>query len=98
MRWNVYIILCSDSTLYTGITTDLQRRFRQHASGRGAKYFRGRQPLQVVYLESGHTRSSAGSREVLIKNLSRTGKELLLASARNEISVSRKFAAKRNFP
>ena len=92
MTWDAYIILCSDDTLYTGITTDLQRRLGQHASGRGAKYFRGRQPVQVVYRESGHTRSSAGSREVAIKNLSRAEKELLIASKMNEINRPPKVA------
>lgn len=81
MSWHVYIILCTDNTLYTGITTDLQRRFEQHATGRGAKYFRGRQPLRVVYRESGHTRSSAGRREVEIKALARAEKLALIGSA-----------------
>ena len=83
--WFVYIILCSDDTLYTGITTDLQRRFRQHASGRGAKYFRGRQPLRIVFQEGGHTRSSAASRETAIKCLPRSEKQNLLSSSRNEL-------------
>jgi len=78
MSWLVYIIICSDNTLYTGITTDLQRRFDQHAAGRGAKYFRGRKPLQIVYQESGHTRSSASIREAEIKTLSRIEKNLLI--------------------
>jgi len=85
MNWQVYIILSSDNSLYTGITTDIDRRFRQHAEGRGAKYFRGRQPLKVVYLEGGHTRSSAAKRESRIKLLPRTEKLLLLASAGNQI-------------
>lgn len=84
MTWQVYIILCSDDSLYTGITTDLQRRFDQHASGRGAKYFRGRRPLQVVYREQGHTRSSAARRELEIKEMSRPEKCLLISSAKNE--------------
>ena len=86
MNWQVYIILCSDETLYTGITTDLQRRLAQHSSGRGAKYFRGRQPLAVVYKECGHTRSTAGRREVEIKRLSRTEKLLLISSGMNKIT------------
>jgi len=85
MNWQVYIILCSDNSLYTGITTDIERRFRQHVEGRGAKYFRGRQPLQVVYLEGGHTRSSAAKREVQIKSIPRSEKILLLAAASNQI-------------
>ena len=86
MNWLVYMILCSDETFYTGITTNLQRRFDQHASGKGAKYFRGRRPLQVVYRESGHTRSSASRREREIKDLKRAEKGLLIFSERNEIS------------
>lgn len=80
MKWQVYVILCSDDTLYTGITTDLHRRFEQHASGRGAKYFRGRKPVEVVYRESGHTRSTAGRREAEIKTLPRAEKIALIAS------------------
>ena len=78
MKWQVYIILCSDNSLYTGITTDIQRRFRQHAEGRGAKYFRGRQPLKVVYIENDHSRSSAASRESRIKTMNRADKVLLV--------------------
>jgi putative endonuclease len=86
MNWHIYIILCSDDSLYTGITTDIERRYRQHAGGRGAKYFRGRQPRRLLYLESGHTRSSAGKREAEIKGLKRADKCLLASSARNEIA------------
>ena len=78
MSWQVYIILCSDNSLYTGITTDLDRRFRQHAEGTGAKYFRGRRPLRVVYLENDHSRSSAASREAKIKAMSHTEKMNLI--------------------
>jgi len=68
------MILCSDDSLYTGITTDMERRFKQHEEGRGAKYFRGRSPKQIVYLEQGLSRSSASRREIQIKNLSRSEK------------------------
>ncbi len=78
--WHVYIILCSDHTLYTGITTHVQRRFGQHATGTGAKYFRGRQPLRLVYLEGGHTRSSASMREAEIKGMTRAEKMMLADS------------------
>jgi len=77
MNWQVYIILCSDNSLYTGITIDPERRFRQHAKGEGAKYFRGRRPVRIVYSEGGHTRSSAARREAEIKSISREGKLLL---------------------
>ncbi|OGT98202.1 MAG: endonuclease [Geobacteraceae bacterium GWC2_48_7] len=79
MKWQVYIILCSDNSLYTGITTDIERRFLLHQAGRGAKYFRGRQPLQVVYLEDNHSRSSAAVREAGIKLMSRADKVNLVS-------------------
>jgi putative endonuclease len=79
MNWLVYIIRCSDNSLYTGITTDCERRFRQHAAGRGARYFRGRQPVQVVYLEHDHSHSSAARREAEIKSMNRADKDLLVA-------------------
>jgi putative endonuclease len=85
VNWFVYIIQCTDDTLYTGITTDIGRRFRQHAAGQGAKYFRGRLPLQVVFLEGGHTRSSAGRREAEIKLLGRVEKNRLVVSAAGQI-------------
>ncbi len=79
--WLVYIIRCSDSSLYTGVTTDMERRFDEHLSHpRGAKYFNGRKPVEVVYSEKGHTRSSAGQREATIKKLSRDEKLRLIAS------------------
>ena len=85
MNWSVYIILCSDNSLYTGITVDVPRRFEQHATGKGAKYFRGRQPEQLVYVEPGHNRSSATKREIHLKKLSREEKSQLINSATNKI-------------
>ena len=80
MNWNVYIIRCSDESLYTGITTDVSRRLEQHAAGKGAKYFRGRRPKLLVYLETGHNRSSASKREIELKRLRRSDKDRLVAS------------------
>jgi putative endonuclease len=88
MNWQVYIILCTDNSLYTGITTDLERRFRQHADAQGAKYFRGRRPGEVVYLECGHTRSTASKREAAIKKLLRADKLQLIASNSNELTTT----------
>lgn len=83
MNWKVYIILCTDDSLYTGITTDLERRLRQHGgSGRGARYFRGRHPVRIVYREDGHTRSSASRREAVIKKMNRARKRRLIATQR----------------
>jgi len=83
MTWQVYIIRCSDDSLYTGITTDIERRFRQHKEGKEAKYFRGRNPQEVIYLENGHTRSTAAKREAAIKGLSRAEKAVLAGLALN---------------
>lgn len=135
--WLVYMIRCDDDSLYTGITTDMARRWNEHSSwnensswnersgwsehdsssernneekidrlhggrckdavgvaenspsttklNRGAKFFRGRKPLQLAYIESGHNRSSASRREAAIKQLSRAAKLQLLTADRNEL-------------
>ena len=84
--WSVYIILSSDDRLYTGITTDIKRRWQQHSGNKGgARFFRGRKPEQLVYLEAGHDRSSASKREAFIKKLRRPQKEKLLKSEKNLI-------------
>ena len=73
--WYVYVIRSSDDSLYTGITTDVQRRFKEHCgTQKGARYFRGRQPLEVVYRESHPDRGSALRREADIKKLTREQK------------------------
>jgi len=82
MNWSVYIIEASDTSLYTGITTDLKRRFNQHLNGTGAKYFNGRRPLRFVFSEANHDRSSASVREAQIKKLSRAEKQALIAANR----------------
>jgi len=74
-EWFVYIIRAGDGTLYTGISTDVQRRLKQHCgSPRGSRYLRGRQPLEVVYTESHADRGSAQQRESVIKKYSRKRK------------------------
>lgn len=79
--WVVYMIEASDGSLYTGITTDITRRFRAHLAGKsGARYFhRGRQPVRVVYMEGAADRSAASKREAAIKKLRRSQKLLLIA-------------------
>jgi len=80
MNWSVYIILASDTSYYTGITTDIERRYQQHATGKGAKFFYGRKPVEIVYQDVGHDRSSASREEARIKSLSRAEKKLLISS------------------
>lgn len=86
MHWQVYMIRCSDESLYTGITTDVTRRFAEHSRGTGARYFRGRAPRLLVYLETGHDRSSASRRERQIKRLSPAAKRALVASSANRLT------------
>lgn len=74
----VYILSCSDGSFYTGYTTDLERRVKEHNSGNGAKYTRGRTPVTIVHNESYDTRSEAMSREYEIKQLRRSEKEALV--------------------
>jgi putative endonuclease len=77
----VYVIECVDGSLYTGYTTDVQRRVREHDAGEGAKYTRGRTPVELVYSESFESKSAAMSREYEIKQLSRAEKERLVFEA-----------------
>ncbi|WP_254545551.1 GIY-YIG nuclease family protein [Halomarina pelagica] len=74
----VYVLRCGDGTLYTGYTTDVERRLREHRAGRGAKYTRGRGPLEVVHVETHGSKSAAMSREYEIKRFSRARKERLV--------------------
>ncbi len=85
-NWFVYIIHCSDDSFYTGISTDVERRFAQHAMQQGAKYFRARKPRQLVFQESGYDRSSATRREIEIKKLSRDNKKKLIAAYQGQIT------------
>ena len=77
-HWYVYILRCSDGTLYTGSTTDPARRLAAHNSGRGAKYTRVRRPCVQVYCEGAETKSAALRREAAIKKLSRAEKLALI--------------------
>jgi predicted GIY-YIG superfamily endonuclease len=79
-KWWVYIIECGDGSLYTGITTDVERRFEEHARGRGARYTRGRGPLKVVHTETSGTKSEALRRELAIKAMSPARKRQLVRS------------------
>ncbi len=82
MEYTVYILRCGDGTLYTGITTDLERRTAVHNSGRGAKYTRSRLPVTPVYWESSPDKSAALRREREIKALTRAEKLKLIGITR----------------
>ncbi len=75
----MYILRCRDGTLYTGIATDVKKRLEVHRSGKGAKYTRGRSPLELVYSECCGSHSDALKREYQIKQLTRLEKQQLIA-------------------
>jgi putative endonuclease len=78
--WYIYIVRCNDNTLYTGITTNLERRLLEHNSGQqGARYTKSRRPVALVYCEQAASRSAATSRESRIKKLKISEKGQLLA-------------------
>ncbi|MGL5087311.1 MAG: GIY-YIG nuclease family protein [Clostridium sp.] len=74
----VYILKCCDNTLYTGWTNDLDKRFKIHSEGKGAKYTKGRLPVEIVYSEVFDNKSDAMKREYAIKKLTRLEKENLI--------------------
>jgi putative endonuclease len=78
MTWTVYLARCGDGTLYTGITTDPERRLAEHNTGGGAAYTRARLPVLLIYKEIVPDRSSALRREHAIKRLTRAAKEALI--------------------
>ena len=81
-QWSVYLIRAADNSLYTGITTDVERRFAEHSDGRaGARYLRGRGPLDLMYQQEIGSRSLASKVEYAIKQLPRTDKCALIARA-----------------
>ncbi|WP_075186329.1 GIY-YIG nuclease family protein [Teredinibacter haidensis] len=79
--WFVYMVCCQDKSLYTGVTTDVERRAGEHNSAnKGARYTRARQPVELVYYEAAESRSLACRRESEIKRLSRKAKLALISS------------------
>jgi putative endonuclease len=81
VSWTVYILRCGDGTLYTGITTDLDRRIAEHGAGRGGAYTRSRRPLQVLFAQPRPDRGSALRFEAKIKRLTRREKLALVRDA-----------------
>lgn len=72
--WFVYILLCEDNSLYTGITNDLKKRFNKHQVGKGGRYTRSKKPVRIIYSEQLQTKSEALKRELEIKSWSREEK------------------------
>lgn len=74
MKNYTYVLKCSDNSLYTGWTNDIEKRLKSHNEGKGAKYTRGRTPVELVYLEEFDTKEAAMKREAAIKKMSRAEK------------------------
>ena len=94
--WYIYILQCSDKTLYTGIATDVAARLATHNAGKGAKYTRGRLPVALLYCESAETRSAALKREYAIKQMRADAKRQLMTAQvhPNATQISRRCAKK----
>ena len=84
MKNVTYILKCNDNSLYTGWTNDITHRLKMHNEGKGAKYTRGRGPVELVYLEEFETKQEAMSREAKIKRLTRKEKLLLIETYQQE--------------
>jgi len=84
--WFVYVLRCADGTFYTGTTTDLDRRCRQHNAGTASRYTRSRRPTRLVYQDAQPDRGTALKREAAIKALSRKQKEALIRQGRRKVS------------
>jgi putative endonuclease len=80
--WWVYVLRCADGTLYTGVTTDCDRRLLQHNAGTASKYTRSRRPVAMAYRERAKSHGAALRREIAIKKLSRPAKDALIATQR----------------
>lgn len=90
MKNVTYILKCNDNSLYTGWTNDITRRLKMHNEGKGAKYTRGRGPVELVYLEEFETKQEAMSREAKIKRLTRKEKLLLIETYQQEQKLNLK--------
>jgi len=80
--WFLYILECSDGSFYTGVSTDIDRRLREHQEGRASRYTRTRRPVVLVYREECGSRSVSLSRECAVKSLSRLRKAELISEFR----------------
>jgi len=79
--WHVYILRCSDGTLYTGIATDVSKRLDAHRKGTGAKYTRSRLPVDLVYQEQQPDRGNALKREAALRRMGRSAKLTLITNS-----------------
>ncbi len=96
-NWFVYMIRCGDDSIYTGITTDIERRYKEHESGKGAKYTRVRKVKEICAVFKVENRSSAGKLEYFIKKLTKKEKEFLIFSEKNKKYFIKSAEEKLNF-
>ena len=89
-KWFLYILRCKDLSLYTGITNNLEKRFKKHSDGKGARYTRTRLPLEMVYHESCKSRTAAMVRECAMKALPKKKKLALVEYFRSKAGISRR--------
>ena len=92
MEWSLYLLRCADGALYTGIATDVDRRFDEHVAGRGAKSLRGRGPLELVYRVEVGDRALSQSLEHRIKRLAKAQKEQLVVEAPDREELLKKLS------
>lgn len=91
MTWFVYMLRCSDGSLYTGVTTDIERRFSEHKEKKvGAKYTRAKIPLHIAYQETAKSRSEAQVREHVLKKLPKKEKETLAKEQAKALKAKKK--------
>ncbi|MCU7906000.1 MAG: GIY-YIG nuclease family protein [Candidatus Thiodiazotropha sp. (ex Epidulcina cf. delphinae)] len=91
-NWCVYILRCADRTLYTGIAKDLSKRLAQHNKGAGAKYTRGRIPVELVFAETAQSHGDALRREYAIKRMSATAKQKMIDRSRRSGDIASRVA------
>ncbi len=84
VEWFLYLIRCKGGQLYTGIATDVERRFTEHQSGKGAKYLRGKTPLRLVFQKKVGSRSEALKLEASVKRWPKADKEKMITTNRSE--------------
>ncbi len=93
--WSLYILRCGDESFYTGVTTDIDRRLREHETGRASRFTRARRPVVLVHQETCGTRSQALSRECVVKSMGRKGKEDLVAGGSDDGPSKRQKVSQR---
>ncbi len=94
-KYYLYLLKCRDGTLYTGITTDVARRFEEHKNGKGGHYTSAKKAIKILYTENQKDRSSASKREAEVKRLTRAQKLELIKSKANTLhKASRKDVVK----